>query len=120
VKKLIPPVLGLVAMTVLVGIQEATADKNISAQEWVQVLLQLLMAVNVWATANLPQYTKMKTVVAATIAVVSLLVSYITNGIDTQEAINLVITFLAALGVAVVPQPVTTVQNGRTLTPQER
>ena len=116
-KKLIWPVAGALLMAALVAFQEATADKTITAQEWVQVLLQVLMAFNVWATANLPQYEKMKTYVAAAIAVVSLLVSYITNGIDTQEAINLAITLIAALGVALTPQPLTKVVNGTTVPP---
>jgi len=102
-------------MAVLTTIQQANADNSITASEWVQVALQALMAFNVWATANLPQYTRMKTWVAAAIAVVSLLVTLITGGLDTNEIINLVITGLAALGVAFTPQPVTTVINGTTV-----
>ena len=119
-KKLIWPVLGLIVMAVLTTVQEASSDSHIDAQEWVQVVLQAIMAFNVWATANLPQYTKMKTYVAAVIAVVSLLYTVIIGGVSTQEIINLIITGLAALGVAATPQPVTTVSNGRTITPQER
>lgn len=119
-KKLIWPVLGLIVMAVLTTVQEASSDSHIDAQEWVQVALQAIMAFNVWATANLPQYTKMKTYVAAVIAVVSLLYTVIIGGVSTQEIINLIITGLAALGVAATPQPVTTVSNGRTITPDER
>lgn len=119
-KKAIWPILGLIVMAVLTTVQESMADDRIDAQEWVQVVLQALMAFNVWATANLPQYGKMKTYVAATIAVVSLLVSYIVGGISTQEWINLAITFISALGVAFTPQPVTTVRNGTTVLPSER
>lgn len=118
-KKLIWPILGLVVMTILTTVKEASSDSHIDAQEWVQVALQAIMAFNVWATANLPQYTKMKTYVAAVIAVVSLLYTVIIGGVSTQEIINLIITGLAALGVAATPQPVTTVIEGRTLTPQE-
>src|SRR5690349_6173252 len=99
-KKLIWPVLGLIVMTVLTTVQEASSDSHIDAQEWVQVALQAIMAFNVWATANLPQYTKMKTYVAAVIAIVSALYTFIIGGISTQEIINLIITGLAALGVA--------------------
>src|SRR6185295_15283192 len=99
-KKLIWPVLGLIVMAILTTVQQAVSnDSRIDAQEWVQVVLQALMAFNVWATANLPQYTRMKTYVAAVIAVVSLLYTVIIGGVSTQEIINLVITFVAALGV---------------------
>jgi len=114
-KKLIWPIVGLIVMAVLTTIQQANADNHITASEWVQVILQALMAFNVWATANLPQYTKMKTYVAAAIAMVSLLVALITDGLTTNEIINLVITGLATLGVAFTPQPVTTVINGTTV-----
>jgi len=77
--------------------------------------LQALMAFNVWATANLPQYEKMKTYVAAAIVVVQLLVGFITDGLTTNEIVNLIIAALAALGVAITPQPVTTVVNGTTV-----
>lgn len=114
-KKLIWPILGLVVMAILTTVQEAFADSQITAQEWVQVVLQALMAFNVWATANLPQYTRMKTYVAAAIAIVSALYTFIIGGISTQEIINLVITGLTALGVAATPQPITTVIEGRTV-----
>lgn len=118
-RKLIWPILGLVVMAILTTVQDSLTDSKIDAQEWVQVGLQALMAFNVWATANLPQYTKMKTYVAAAIAVTSLLYTVIVGGVSTQEVINLVITGLAALGVAATPQPVTTVINGTTITPDK-
>lgn len=114
-KKLLWPILGLVVMAVLTTIQQVNADNEITASEWVMVALQALMAFNVWATANLPQYEKMKTYVAAAIVVVQLLVGFITDGLTTNEIVNLIIAALAALGVAFTPQPVTTVINGTTV-----
>lgn len=102
-------------MAVLTVIQEATADNRITAQEWVQVILGALMAFNVWATANLPQYDKMKTYVAAAIVFVTGLYTYIVGGVSTAEMINLGVMVLAALGVALTKQPVTTVINGVTV-----
>jgi hypothetical protein len=116
-KKLILPILGLVVMAILTTLQQAMADNVIGPEEWVQVALQAVMVVNVWATANLPQYKSMKSIVAGVIAVLSLLVTVIIGGVDTQEMINLVITFVAALGVVFIPQPVTTVTAGRTIAP---
>jgi hypothetical protein len=114
-RKLIWPIIGLVVMAVLTTIQQVNDDNHITASEWVMVGLQALMAFNVWATANLPQYERMKTYVAAAIVALQLLVTLIDGGLTTNEVINLVITFIAALGVAFTPQPITTVINGTTV-----
>lgn len=119
-KKLIWPVLGLIVMVVLTTVQAAMADNHIDSQEWVQIVLQTIMAFNVWATANLPQYRHMKTFVAAVIAVASLLYTVIVGGVSMAEIINLIITFVAALGVSVTPQPVTNVINGQTVPPNAK
>jgi len=119
-KKLIWPILATVVMAVFTVIQEALTDSRIDNQEWVLVGLGGLMAFNVWATANLPQYTRMKTYVAAVIVVLGALHTFIVGGVSMQEAVNLVVLFLGGLGVAFTPQPVTIVQNGRTVTPVER
>lgn len=119
-KKLIWPLIGAITMVVFTTLQEALTDNHIDSQEWVLVGLGILMAFNVWATANLPQYTSMKTYVAAAIVVTGALHTFIVGGVSMQEAINMVILFLSAVGVAITPQPVTTVQNGRTIVPAER
>lgn len=119
-KKVLFPILGTVIMAVFTTLQEALTDNRIDTQEWVLVGLGALMAFNVWATANLPQYTKMKTYVAAAIVVAGALYTFIPGGVDQSELINMVILALSALGVAFVRQPVTIVENGRTITPEER
>lgn len=118
IKKITWPILGLIAMTVLTTVQAATADGSpIDAQEWVQVALQAVMAFNVWATANLPQYTTMKSWVAVVIAVLTALVTFVIGGVDTPEIINLIIVGLAASGVVLTPGRVTTVIDGKTVPP---
>jgi hypothetical protein len=119
-KKAIWPLLGVIVMAILTTVQEAMTDSKIDSQEWVLVGLGALMAFNVWATANLPQYERMKTWVAAVLVVGGALHTFIVGGVSTQEAINMVILFLSAVGVAVTPQPVTTVRNGTTVTPNNR
>lgn len=118
-RKLLWPVVGLVAMAVLMTIQEALGDQRITGQEWVMVLIQGSMVAHVWLTANLPQYEKMKTYAAGVIAVFQSLYVVIVAGLDTTEVLGLGITFLAALGVTFTKQPVTTVIEGRTVTPTE-
>jgi hypothetical protein len=114
-RKLIWPILATVVMAVFTTIQEALTDNRIDSQEWVLVGLGVLMAFNVWATANLPQYTKMKTYVAAAIVVAGALHTFIVGGVSMQEWINLIVLGLGAVGVAATPQPVTTVINGTTV-----
>lgn len=118
-KKVLWPVLGLVVMSILTTVQEAFSDSRIDSQEWILVGLQALMAFNVWATANLPQYEKMKTYVAAAIVVLGALHTFIVGGVDSQEIINMAILGISALGVAFTPQKLTIVQNGRTIPPNE-
>lgn len=102
-------------MAVLTTIQDSLTDQRISSQEWVLVLLGALMAFNVWATANLPQYTHMKTYVSAAIVVVGVLQTAIVGGVDMAEVINMIVLGLAALGVAITRQPITTVRDGQTV-----
>jgi len=116
-KKALWPLIGAILMGAFTAIQEAMADKQIGAQEWVLVAIAVVMAFNVWATANLPQYESMKTYVAALLAVLGALVSFIIGGVDVYEVINLIILGLSALGVAVAPQRNTTVVNGKTIPP---
>lgn len=114
-KKLIWPLLATIVMAIFTTVQEAMKDSHIDSQEWVLVGLGALMAFNVWATANLPQYTKMKTWVAAAIVVAGALHTFIVGGVSMQEIVNMIVLFLGAVGVAVTPQPVTTVINGTTV-----
>lgn len=115
-KKAMWPLLGLVVMAALTTVQAATANGSpIDEQEWVQVAIQAVMAFNVWATANLPQYERMKTWVAIFLGVLQVLYTSVVGGIDTPEIINMIITALAVAGVAITRQPITTVINGTTV-----
>lgn len=118
-KKVLWPILGVILMSVFTTVQEAMTDNHIDSQEWVLVGLGVLMAFNVWATANLPQYTKMKTYVAAAITVAGALYTFIVGGVSMQEWVNLIVLALSALGVAATPQPLTTVVSGKTVVPTD-
>lgn len=115
------PVFGLIVMAILTTFQQAlTNDDVVSTQEWVQVAIQATMAAHVWATANLPQYEGMKTFVAAVVVVLQALYTVVLGGVSTVEVINLVITFLSALGVAFVTQPITRSNDGRVVLPKDQ
>jgi hypothetical protein len=108
-KKLIAPIIGTILMAVFTTVQEAMTDNRIDSQEWVLVGLGVLMAFNVWATANLPQYERMKTYVATAIVIAGALHTFIVGGVSMQEWVNMIVLALSALGVAAIKQPITTV-----------
>ena len=108
---------GTVLMTVLLGFQSATSDGSVAdGQELIQILIGVVTTGGVWASANLPGATWIKTAVAAVLAVLNILVTAILGGVNTGEIVNMAIAVLVALGVAVTASPVTTVINGQVRT----
>lgn len=105
-------IIGVVAMSLLTGLQDVMTDQKISAQEYIQIVIQLVMVLNVYLAANLPGYERAKFYVAAVIAGLQAAYTLIPGGFDTPEIINMAITILAALGVAVVPKPMTRTMDG--------
>lgn len=105
---------GLIAMAILTTFQDAFTDQRVDGQEWVQVAIGAVTAINVYLTANLPGYDKAKIWVTATLAALQSLYTFVVGGVDTPELINLAVVFLAGLGVVVTAQPITTVINNRT------
>jgi hypothetical protein len=81
----------------------ALAVDGMTPSEWVSVVIALFTTANVWLTANIPAFSKAKTVVAAVGLVLNLLVSAIVGGITGDEWMFLAIQFLGALGVAAAP-----------------
>lgn len=107
--------LGVAAMAVLTTIVNALGnDKIIDSQEMVQIAIQGVAAINIYLTANLPGYESAKKYVMAVILVLQALYTFVIGGVDTTEWINLAITALTALGVVLVPQPLTNVVQGQT------
>lgn len=98
------PLLGSVLMAVVLTVRQAAT--GVSASEWVLLAIQVVMIVSVWGAANITGWEKGKTVQAAILAVLALLASLITDGLTTDEVLQLIITGLSALGVAVNPGPV--------------
>lgn len=108
--------IGLVLMAVLTALQGALTDARIDAVEGTQIAIQTVMAINVYLSANLPQYTNVKRYVAAAITGLQLFATLVPGGVDMSEGINLAITILAALGVVFSPQPMTRTIDGQTRT----
>jgi hypothetical protein len=95
--------LGAVVMAAVVGYQ-AVADNGVTLAEWITVSIAVFGALNVWAAANVPSFSKAKLVVAALFVALNLLVGFLTDGHLTGDEVTLlVIQVLATLGVAGAP-----------------
>lgn len=105
------PLLGSVAMAIVLWYRAAASDAHIGADEWILGVTQLLMTVSVWGAANITGWEKGKTVQAAIFTVLALLAASISGGLTGDEIIQLVLTALSALGVAVTGGPVHTVRS---------
>lgn len=104
-RKLLAPLVGSILMALVLWYRGAVADAHVGADEWVLMVTQLAMIVAVWGAANVPGWEKGKTVQAAILAVLALLASMITGGLTVDEIVQLIITGLSALGVALPSQP---------------
>jgi hypothetical protein len=105
--KLIAPLIGGLVMAIIVAYRGAAEDNVVTPSEWVLLVIQGLMIVSVWGAANIPGWTRGKTLQAAIFAVLALLVTVVTNGISGDEWLQLAVTFLSAAGVALTPAPLT-------------
>lgn len=112
------PLLGSVAMVLVLGYRSAVADAHIGADEWVLLVTQVLMTVSVWGAANITGWERGKTFQAAVFAVLALLASTVSGGLTGDEILQLIVTGLSALGVVVNPgpvRPVTSLPSGSRL-----
>lgn len=104
--KLIPPLLGGIAMVVLTGVINGTqGDHLIDGQEAIQMVIQGLSLVAMWGAANVPGWSKAKGFQYAVFAVLNALTTFIIGGMDLTEWLNLAIVFLAGLGIPLAPAP---------------
>jgi hypothetical protein len=93
---------GVVVMAVAMTLTTALTDDHITPSEWVQLGIAAATAFAVWIAKNEPGWSAVKTALAAVLAVLALLVSAVTGGLQPLEIVNLVIAALTALGVHVV------------------
>lgn len=85
------------ALTFLVS---AMSDGNITNVEWTQLAIAAVTAVGVYVAPNIPEFPYTKTIVAALLAGLNLVVSALSDStITTSEWLNIGLAVLAALGV---------------------
>ena len=86
----------IAAVTALAGY---LVDQDMTSIEWVHVVIYAVGAGSVYLAANLPGYPYAKAFVAAVIAVGDVLVTVLTDGINSAEWMNVVLAAALALGV---------------------
>jgi hypothetical protein len=98
-------IVSLLGTLVIVGYAaiKDVSEAGITPSEWVTVLIAGFSTIFVWAAANITGFDKAKTIVAAFMLVLNLLVTVIVGGVSTDEAFFLIVQFIGALGVAAVP-----------------
>ena len=101
--KTLMELLGAIIMAGIVTYQQVEAD-GVTLSEWVMVLIAVAGVVNVWAAANITNFTAAKTLVSSLFVVLNLLVGFLTdNRLSGDETLLLIIQALSTLGVAGAP-----------------
>lgn len=76
-----------------------TGDGTIGSTEWINVAIAAVGAASVFAAPNVPGANYTKAILAVLMAVLTLLVNLIVDGVTVSEWLQLVIAALAAVGV---------------------
>lgn len=94
---------GAVIMAAVVAYRELALD-GVTLSEWIMIVIAVAGVVNVWAAANVTDFSKAKTIVSAGFVVLNLLVGFLTdNRLTGDEIMLLVIQALSTLGVVAAP-----------------
>lgn len=96
-------ILVVLATVVSGAVAALTGDNTISNSEWVNIAVLAVGAASVFAAPNVPGARYTKSILAVLTAVLTLLVSYITNGLSTTELLQLATAALSAVGVYAFP-----------------
>lgn len=97
--------LGALVMAGIVTYQEVVLD-GVTMSEWVMVVIALAGVANVWAAANISNFSAAKTLVSALFVALNLLVGFLTDGhLSGDEIMLLAVQILSTLGVAGAPAP---------------
>jgi hypothetical protein len=73
-------------------------DGPLGWSEWINFGILLAGSIQVWNAANLPGYEYAKTIAAGLSACLVLLASFLTDGLSTQEIVQIAIAFVVGAG----------------------
>lgn len=99
VNKFLAALVGAIALAVA----GALSDNHISVVEWIQIVIAVATAVQVWITANVPTLTWAKTATAVVLGVANVLIGAIADGFTASDVAVLVVAALTAAGVYGAP-----------------
>lgn len=88
-----------VLAAILVALVAATTDNTVTTTEWINVAIAATTAAAVFTAPNVPGARYTKVVLAALGAVLVGLTSVITDGITTNEVLQLLVAAIGATGV---------------------
>lgn len=109
----------VILLAALASLQSGFSDNHFDKVEIVQLLIAAAMAARVWFAQNSPSNVAAKAGVATTVAVLSLLATYVgTAGFEhltTSQIVNLVAAAVTTIGVYLVPNSVVTAASRHTV-----
>lgn len=95
--------IAVIGAAVMAVASALSGDNHIGTEEWINISIAGFTAFQVWLTANIPAAPVAKAITAGALALLNLLVSQLTGGIDSAEVVNLIIAFAVAAGVLALP-----------------
>lgn len=99
IRKFIVALVGAIALAVAY----VATDETITTVEWVQVVIAVASAAQVWLTANVPSLGWAKTLTAVVLGVANVLVGAIIDGITLSDVMTMIVAGMTAAGVYMVP-----------------
>lgn len=97
-----------VLVTVISAVVAALTDGAVSNVEWINVAIAGAGAAAVFSAPNIPGSRYTKAVLAVITAVLTFLVTVITDGVSTAEWLQVLVIAAGAIGVYAVPNKSTT------------
>lgn len=92
-----------VIVTVISGVVAALTDGVVTNVEWINVAIAGVGAAAVFAAPNVPGARFTKSILAVLAAILTFLVTGITDGISTAEWLQILVIAAGAIGVYAVP-----------------
>jgi phosphate/sulfate permease len=98
-----------VLVTVISAVVAAMTDNAVSTTEWINVAIAGVGAAAVFAAPNVPGSRYTKAVLAVLTAVLTFIVTVVTDGITTAEWLQVLVIAAGAIGVYAVPNKPTVI-----------
>jgi hypothetical protein len=108
-------ILAVVATLISGAVVALTGDGIISNVEWINIAIGGAGACAVFAAPNVPGAMYTKSILAGLTAALTLLVSFITDGVSTSEWLQIAVAVMGALSIYAVPNKTTEAMSANSL-----